>query len=365
MKTTSQQKTNPKSSHLTRISHLKKALKKAELDACLIENPIDLFYYTGLKLSSGRLLIHEDETHLFVDGRYLQMAKKNSFYQTSLDSPQKLLDCCQKLKVARLGFDGRNTSYDRFLLLEQWKKQGRRDIGLIASSSLFKTLRMIKDRQEITQMKKSADLLWTGFTFINRSLKKGITEKELSRRFEIFCLEHGADGLAFEPIIAFGPNSAMPHYRSQNVALKEGDAVLIDIGVVLNGYHSDMTRVVFYKKENPYLRHLYEIVQKSQKNALKLCQPGVKFKELDLAVRQVMREENVEDLFIHSLGHGIGLETHEFPRIKYDGDDKDVILQSGMVFTVEPGLYVPGKGGVRYEDTIVITASGYTNFYPS
>jgi Xaa-Pro aminopeptidase len=196
-------------------------------------------------------------------------------------------------------------------------------------------------------------------------LKKGITEKEVARRFEIFCLEKGAEGLSFTPIIAFGKNGAMPHYRSQDVVLKEGDAVLIDIGVVLDNYHSDMTRVLFYKKKNRYLSHLYEIVKKAQKNALKLCRPGVKLKELDLAARKVMREEKVEDLFLHSLGHGIGLQTHEFPRIKYNGDDRDVVLQSGMVFTVEPGLYVPGKGGVRYEDTIVITPSGYKNFYPS
>jgi Xaa-Pro aminopeptidase len=125
-----------------------------------------------------------------------------------------------------------------------------------------------------------------------------------------------------------------------------------------------MTRVVFYKKENAYLRHLYEIAKRSQQSALQLCRPGVKVKQLDIAARQVMREENVEDLFIHSLGHGIGLEVHEYPRIKFDGEDKDVVLEKGMVFTIEPGLYVPGIGGVRYEDTVVITATGHQNFYP-
>ena len=344
---------------------MKIELRKAKLDSCLIENPLDLFYYTGLKLSTGRLLIHEAETLLLVDGRYLQVAKESSPCKSSLDSPQKFLDYCEKHKVGRLGFDGRNTSYDHFLLLEEWKKQGNREIKLVAASSILKSARAIKDRVEIGKMKKSAALLWEGFQFINSSLKKGVTEKELSRRFEIFCLEKGADRLSFEPIIAFGPNSAMPHYRSQNVALKDGDAVLIDIGVVLDSYHSDMTRVVFHKKENAFLSRLYEIVKKSQKSALKACRPGVKFKELDLAARKVMQEAQVEDLFIHSLGHGIGLETHEFPRIKYNGDDKDVVLQSGMVFTIEPGLYVPGKGGVRYEDTIVITPTGYTNFYPN
>lgn len=366
MKTISRRKPESKTaSNLQRIDHLKTAMKKEKLDACLIENPLDLFYFTGLKLSSGRLLVHEIETQLLVDGRYIQMAEENSPFKTSLDSPQKFLDYCEKHNVGALGFDGRTTSYDSFLQLDNWKKQSSKPIKLIASSPLMRSARAIKDRTEIAKMKKSAALLWEGFQFICQSLKKSVTEKELSRRFEIFCLEKGADRLSFEPIIAFGANSAMPHYRSQNVALKEGDAVLIDIGVVLDHYHSDMTRMVFFKKENAYLSRLYEIAKKAQKSALKLCRPGVKFKELDLAARKVMREEKVEDLFLHSLGHGIGLETHEFPRIKYNGDDKDVILESGMVFTVEPGLYVPSKGGVRYEDTIVITPTGYANFYPS
>jgi Xaa-Pro aminopeptidase len=340
-------------------------MKKEKVDACLIENPLDLFYYTGLKLSAGRLLVHELETLLLVDGRYLQIAEGQSPFKTVLDSPQKFLDYCEKCKVERLAIDGRNTSYNHFLLLEQWTKQGNRKMQILASSFLFQYARAIKDRNEIAKMKKSAALLWKGFQFICSSLKTGITEKEIAKRFEIFCLEKGADRLSFEPIIAFGPNSAMPHYRAQSTRLKDGDVVLIDIGLVLDHYHSDMTRVVFHKKENAYLSRLYKIAKKAQRSALKLCRPGVKLKELDLAARKTMREEKVEDLFIHSLGHGIGLETHEFPRIKYNGEDKDIVLQSGMVFTVEPGLYVPGKGGVRYEDTIVITPDGYKNFYPT
>jgi Xaa-Pro aminopeptidase len=155
----------------------------------------------------------------------------------------------------------------------------------------------------------------------------------------------------------------MPHYRSQNTRLKEADVVLIDIGICVDNYHSDMTRVLFYKKDNAYLRRLYEIAKRSQESALKLCRPGVKIKQLDIAARKVMCEENVEDLFVHSLGHGIGLEVHEYPRIRFDSEDQDQVLESGMVFTIEPGLYVPGIGGVRYEDTILITSTGFKNFY--
>lgn len=330
----------------------------------MIEQPLELFYFTGLKLSAGRLLVDSTDALLLVDGRYLQIAEEKSPYRTALDSSEKLLSFCKSHRIRSLGFDGRHTSYDHFFRLKHWQKKEGANLKLIPSTSLFKHARAIKDKDEVQKLQTCASLLWKGFQFIRASLKKGIKEKELSKHFEIFCLERGADRLSFEPIIAFGPNSAMPHYRSQETRLKEGDIVLIDIGLSVDNYHSDMTRVLFYKKENPYLRRLYEIAQRAQKSALKLCRPGVKIQQLDMAARQVMCEENVEDLFVHSLGHGIGLEVHEFPRIKFDSEDKDVVLEKGMVFTVEPGLYVPNIGGVRYEDTVLITPTGHKNFYP-
>jgi Xaa-Pro aminopeptidase len=346
------------------LKHLQNALKKEKFDACLIEQPLELFYFTGLKLSAGRLLVHSTDALLLVDGRYLQVAEKSS-YKTSLDHPEKFLSFCRSHRIQRLGFDGRHTSYDHFLRLKHWQKKEGVKIRLVPLTSFFKAARAIKDKDEIQKLQKSAALLWKGFQFIRGSLKKGIKESELSKRFEIFCLERGADRLSFEPIIAFGPNSAMPHHRSGETRLKEGDIVLIDIGISFDNYHSDMTRVLFYKKENPYLRRLYEIAKRAQQSALKLCRAGVKIKQLDMAARQVMCEENVEDLFVHSLGHGIGIEVHEYPRIKFDSEDKDVVLKSGMVFTIEPGLYVPNIGGVRYEDTVVITPTGHKNFYPA
>ncbi len=348
-----------------RLKHLQNALKKEKLDVCLIEHPLELFYFTGLKLSAGRLLVHSSDVLLLVDGRYLQIAEEKSPSKTSLDSPEKFQSFCKSHQIKSLGFDGRHTSYDHFLRLQYWQKKAGVKIKFVPSTSFFKHVRAIKDKDEIQKLQKSAALLWKGFQFIYASLKKGVKEKELSKRFEIFCLERGADRLSFEPIIAFGPNSAMPHYRSQETQLNEGNIVLIDIGISVDNYHSDMTRVLFYKKEDPYLRRLYEIAKRAQQSALKLCRPGVKIKQLDMAARQVMCEENVEDLFVHSLGHGIGLEVHEFPRIKFDSEDKDVVLESGMVFTIEPGLYVPNIGGVRYEDTILITPTGHKNFYPS
>ncbi len=191
-----------------------------------------------------------------------------------------------------------------------------------------------------------------------------MTELEVARALEIYCLKNGAEGMSFESIIAFGKNSALPHHHPGNTKLKENDIALFDLGVILNGYCSDMTRVDFVGKGNSTLRKLYDVNRAAQKVALAKCRPGVKLKELDQAARRVMASAELEELFIHNLGHGVGLEVHESPSISSKGIDRNVMLEEGMAITIEPGLYLPGKGGVRYEDTIVITAKGYVNLYP-
>ncbi len=359
MKTLLEQNLNRLKIFEARLQRVQQELKSLRVDSCLIEDPLDLYYFTGLKLSSGKLLVCPTDVLLLVDSRYLQVAKERAFCPFAHDTEDQWLSFCRRCGIHRLGFDGRHTSYDQFVHLQQKK------LDLIPCSALFKEIRSIKDPFEIVKMKKSAKHLWEGFEFICRNLKVGITEREVAKGFEIFCLQNGADALSFEPIIAFGQNSAIPHHRSSDTPLISGDVVLIDIGVAIGSYHSDMTRTLFFEGQDPYLSKLYTIVQKAQRTALELCRPNQTVGQLDMAARKVFKEEGVEELFVHGLGHGIGLEVHEFPKIKHDGVDKDAILKSGMVLTIEPGLYVPGIGGVRYEDTIVITDGGYENFYSS
>ncbi len=342
-----------------RLDRLKQNMKKEGCELCVIDHPTDLFYFTGLQVSTGRLVVHEEEAMLFVDSRYIQSAQETAPIKACLESKESLLQFFKEHPFQKAYVDGKHTSYDQF---EKLKAQIPGE--LVANTNFFKILRSIKDEQELRYMKESAKLLWRGFEYVQSCLKEGVSEKEIAKQFEIFCLQQGADGLSFEPIIAFGPNSAMPHYRAQETRLQEGDVVLIDIGVVLNHYHSDMTRVVFYKTSDPRMYQLYQINKAAHQAAYALCQPGQMCGALDRAARQVMKEANVEELFVHSLGHGIGLETHEFPIIRSTGADKDVVLQPGMVFTIEPGLYLAGKGGVRYEDTVMVTATGCENFYP-
>jgi Xaa-Pro aminopeptidase len=323
-----------------------------DLDACLITDPFDLFYLTGMDVSLGALVLRKDKGALFVDGRYLAIAQKTSPVPVS---DEKLKTYLKGAK--RIGFDSCYTSYDGYLRL---KKEVS---GLVPVPGPLKTIRVIKDKDEIAKMRIAALLSWKGFLHLQKKIKAGMTELELAFEYESFCRKEGASGMAFDPIIAFGENTAFPHHKSGHRKLKQGDAILCDVGVILNHYRSDMTRMLYFGKPNREILRLEEVVRGAQAAALKLCRPGVKLKDLDIAARDVMKKAKLESLYTHSLGHGIGLETHEFPRIRSVGEDADVRLEAGMVITIEPGLYKPGVGGVRLEDTIAITERGHTNFY--
>jgi Xaa-Pro aminopeptidase len=325
-----------------RLKQLQRQLKK---QGCIVEDPLDLFYLTGLTLTRGQLLVSAKDSLLLVDKRYIERAQEQQEIAVALEGKGTVF------KIKEWLFDPRTISYARFLDLNK-------KFTLIPRAPLFEELRSIKEDSEILKLKKSARLLWKGFLLLKRSLRVGISEEELSRRFSLFCLEQGAEGPSFEPIIAFGKNSAQPHHRAGPTRLKKGDVVLIDIGVCLNCYHSDLTRTLFFQGEDPELARLSKIVKKAYKNALSLCRPGTAVSALDAAVRTTFCEEGVEPLFLHALGHGIGLAVHEFPLIK---GGQEAILQEGMVINIEPGLYLRGRGGIRHEDTLIITTTGYSD----
>ena len=328
------------------------------VDAILIEDPIDLYYLTGLSFSVGQLWIGKKEVLLLVDSRYIAGAEEKSPFPVALKSLAKISDFILRNQVSSLGFDGAKTFFER---VEELKRDFS-SLFFKPLSLVTKELRKIKEPEEILFTRQSASILWDGYLYIKTLLRKGISEKEVARQFEIFCLQKGADALSFEPIIAFGENSALPHYRAGEKKLEEGHVVLIDIGVIFKGYASDMTRVLFFKKEDPLLSRWLDIIIRAKDCAFSICRPGTLFKDLDVAVRSVLKQENVEEYFIHSLGHGIGLEVHEPPKIRFDQDEG--VLKPGMIFTLEPGLYLPGRGGVRYEDMIIVTEKGAENLFP-
>lgn len=351
-----------------RLKKLQHSLFSLSCDALLIEDTINIFYMTGLNLSAGKLLVDKKNAYLIVDNRYFEICKKASPFpvlKAENFSFEKHFASKEFSHISTLAIDSDKISHKAFLSLKSMIEkvnQARENnpfLELIPIDNPVKELRKIKDSQEINLLREAAILGSLGFDYVRSLLKEGITELEVAIALEIFWKQRGGRNVSFDPIIAFGANSSMPHYRAGNQYLKAGDTVLIDIGVCLNHYHSDMTRTIFFGDPDPRIKTIHKIVQQAQQTALSRCRPGTLLGDLDAAARKYIDSEGYGEFFIHSLGHGIGLEIHEFPIIKNAEPYKDLPLVPGMVVTIEPGIYLPGIGGVRIEDTIVITNDGY------
>lgn len=317
----------------------------------LFEEHYDLYYVTGLKLSKGSLMVGP-KIALFVDGRYLEAATQSFPFEVL--PIERMIPWCQQESIQDLRFDGGQVSYERYLSLSK-------HMTLHPSFNPVQFLRMIKSAEEICAIERSTELLMQGFKHILGFLKVGVQEKEIAKAFEIYCLQHGAEKMAFEPIIAFGPHSALPHYRAGKGVLKKGDVVLIDIGVVVDDYASDMTRTLLFGNVSQEITKAYEVVLGAYKEVLSNLHAGTKVQKLDQIYRHYL-SSNGNYPVLHGLGHSLGLEVHEYPRVSIQ-TSQEVVLQNNMIVTIEPGIYLPGIGGVRHEDLFLVQEKGARNFY--
>lgn len=350
--------------YVARLESLRNHLKKLPCDALLIEHPTNLLYLTGIELSMGKLLITSQKACLMIDGRYEESCRKQNLYPVLLLKENELKEWIADSHVHRLGFDQQHTTYQAYLTLQQLSEKLKADsynLEIVPLDSPLQALRLIKDVDEIACLRTSAHLGYQGYEYVVSLLREGITESQLALELEFFWKKRGASRLAFDSIIAFGPHSSMPHYRAGPSKLTLHSNVLIDIGLVLSHYHSDMTRVVFFGTPAPLLQTIYSIVEEAKAKALAACKPGVLIGDLDRLARDWITSKGYGENFTHSLGHGIGLDIHEPPTLRNTGIYREMPLQTGMVITIEPGIYLPGIGGVRLEDTILITEKGYEN----
>lgn len=350
--------------YAARLNRLRQILAKMPCEALLIEHPIHLLYLTGLDLSIGRLLVSQNEACLIVDGRYLEYSNQQKLYPVYDLKDDVMKEWLLNYHIHSLGFDKQYTTYQAFLTLStlatEFNVKGHA-LELLPVESVVQKLRLIKDEDEIAYLRAAAHLGYQGYEYVVSLLAEGVTEAELALELEFFWKRKGASRLAFSSIIAFGEHGSMPHYRAGNTALQQNTSVLIDIGLVLSHYHSDMTRVVFFGTPDPAIQEIYPIVEEAKNRALALCRPGVFLSELDRAARDWITLNGYGEYFTHSLGHGIGLDIHEPPIIREKSAYGATPIQAGMTFTVEPGIYLPGIGGVRLEDTVLITETGYEN----
>lgn len=339
-----------------RIKTLQKKLGSWKLDALVIENPVDLLYLTKLKLSRGRLWVRPDRAELCVDGRYYGEASQKSPCPVALWVKGK-----EPEQSGRIGFD---RVWTTVASLEQFKKESP-DAFWVEIDQPVMEQRLLKEAQEIETLREAAKITWAGIERTRSLFRKGVSEQELAFEFEFFVRKNGASRLAFETIVAFGENSAYPHHRSSTARLQSNQLILIDAGAVFDDYCADVTRVFFFGSVDPRLEQMFQFVREAYSAARQQIHIGTKIHTIDRAARDSLAQFGVEPLFTHSLGHGLGLEAHESPLIRWDGAEREMAIQCQMVIAIEPGLYQPGLGGVRYENSGVVTKNGFESFYPA
>lgn len=337
---------------LKRIKNVQKMFSEWGVDAFIVTDPVDLFYLSGMKLSLGTMVVTKKTATLVVDSRYFEKCQKEAACDVALLSPTAVGSLLKSAKT--IGFSQETVSYATFKKLED-DCTGR----LVPLAFPMQKIRAIKDSDEVKALEKAIELCFEGIDFALSMLKVGVTEAFVAKELHLFWLKKGGEKLSFDSIIAFGKNSSMPHYRAANCKLKRNDIVLIDVGVVVDGYASDMTRTFFFGTPDKRLEEIYNVVLEAQEKSVKAVRPGLSAAKLYEVSKKVIDKAGFGDNYLHGLGHGIGLETHEFPTLR--ATSKDVLLAPGMCITIEPGIYLPNLGGVRIEDMVLVTKDGHKN----
>ncbi|MFH0926363.1 MAG: Xaa-Pro peptidase family protein [bacterium] len=340
-----------------RLEKLRKCLKLAKAESLLITNINNIYYLSGFSGSAAFLLVTEEKGILGTDFRYLGQAKKQvqNFEIISYEEKTACIkNCVQDTGIRQLGFESEYVSVAFFHKL----KNALPGFELQPYANLVEELRQVKDEHEIELLRQAIDITDKTLEELieDKVVKVGRREKEICNEIEYILRKNGADKAGFDPIVASGPFSAMPHAQPSERRLQEGDFVIVDFGAKHGGYHADLTRTFTLGKASKEQERIYEIVLNAQERAIKTISPGLKCSELDLTARDFIQENGFGEYFGHGLGHGIGLDIHEAPKIHYKNDG---ILKNNMVFTIEPGIYVPELGGVRIEDVVLVTDKGH------
>ncbi|MGV0792496.1 M24 family metallopeptidase [Mycolicibacterium sp. XJ1819] len=341
-----------------RRERLRQRLAAADLAAMLVSDLVNVRYLSGFTGSNAALLIRADgETPvLATDGRYrTQAAEQVPDAEIVIERAcgPHLVARAAAERIGRLGFESHVVTVDAFAALTKAAGDGAE---LVRASGTVEALREVKDAGEIALLRLACEAADAALNDLvaRGGLRPGRTEKQVARELEWLMFEHGADGVSFETIVAAGPHSAIPHHRPTDAVLNAGDFVKIDFGALVSGYHSDMTRTFVLGSAAQWQRDLYELVATAQAAGRAALQPGIAIKDVDAASRQVIADAGYGDNFNHGLGHGVGLQIHEAPGINATSAGT---LLAGSTVTVEPGVYLPDRGGVRIEDTLVVAGS--------
>ncbi len=340
-----------------RIKDAYNELKKQRLDALLITSDPNITYLTQYQSRDSYLLISKGGNIFFTDSRYTQEAQQKlkglaQVCQVNGQIVKKIAQICAKSKIKHLGFEEKRLPYYQY-------RRIRDALGnltfLDPTSGIIENLREIKDEGEAKFIRKAVEITAGALKFIKPFIKAGRKEIEIAAEIERFIRYNKAQYSSFNIIVASGPNTSFPHHITSERKLQNNESVLIDLGVDYKGYKSDLTRTFFLGKIQPLEKKIYNIVLEAQQRAIEQIKDSVRINTVDSAARKHIADKGYGKFFGHSLGHGIGLEIHETPTISPQESRK---LRSGMIFTVEPGIYLPGKFGIRIEDMVLVTKKG-------
>jgi len=342
-----------------RLPRLVGRLGELGCDGLLITKLTNIRYLTGFTGSAGLLLVLADDALLVTDGRYRDQAAEQIrtagvSVRIEIGRPAAQVAAITRLAagVRRLGLEGGDITWGAQQRLAAALSPGTE---LVAVASAVESLRAVKDEGELARIERAADIADVALAQVKELLCEGPTEQEFAIALDFEMRRRGADGVAFETIVASGPNSARPHARPTARAIGEGELVVIDFGATVDGYRSDMTRTLCVGTLEPELAALVDAVFAAERAGVLALHPGVVAGEVDEACRASLAAAGLAEAFVHGTGHGVGLEIHEAPSVGAGSAD---ILAPGTVVTVEPGVYLPGRGGVRIEDTVAIGAAG-------
>lgn len=326
------------------------------VDGALIVSPESRRYFTGFNASDGFLFITKSGSVFLTDSRYIEAAKNKIICCEVEEQKGKLMDYAKRFNCKVLAVEA-----DR-LTVTQLKNLRKTLHGIklttVGTDKIIDSFRAVKNEAEIENICKAQRIAEAAFDHILGFIKVGVTEKEVALELDHYMLSHGADGLSFETIAISGANTSKPHGVPTDKKIEHGDFVTMDYGAVVNGYHSDMTRTVAVGAASDEQKKIYKIVFEAQLAVLRVLKNGVKCSDADKAARDVITEAGYGEYFRHSAGHGVGIEIHEKPFIS---PKSTATLRSGNVVTDEPGIYIPGKFGVRIEDMALITENGCKN----
>ncbi len=340
---------------LNRIEKIRKKMQDNQIKNFLITKKENVRYLSSFTGTAGKVLITEKENIFITDFRYLDQAAEQTeafiIEEISSNFMEGFADLLKNKEIKELSFESDDINYKTY----QDFKTKLELKELNAVNGIVEELRLIKDKNELEKIKKAVEIADKGFQFLLDFIKPGKTEKEISLELEYFMKKNGGEANAFDFIVASGKRGALPHGTASNKIVEKGELITIDFGTVYQGYHSDMTRTVALGEVSAKQKEIYSIVLEAQLKVIDNIKAGMSCVDADKIARDLIAKAGYKENFGHGLGHGIGLEIHEGPRLSYTADG---IIKEGMIVTDEPGIYISGFAGVRIEDDLLITAEG-------